>query len=932
MRKFRAVLPLCMAFVLAWTFAFAGAESAGTLENAGNGETETAPVQDPADPSSGTDDPRAGDDGQSVLGTIIITAASASKVYDGQPLSVSDTTVEGLPDGFSILATSWGSLTDAGTKETEVAGYAIVDRDGKEVNDRFNVITVNGKLTVEPVPVTVWTGSAEKYYDGEPLTCDRAGVRISSGSPDGPAWENTAVTVDTEDGRTLVISLSGKTIIRGADPLTGESIQFELVPGQALAISGTPSVISLTADELPDEVLQIYAANPDLLAKACGEAGWDPGLLAERLGGLEEAVESIATESGLTVPADLADGIFTDAAGLSFSEDGKIQIQRITLDPAITVKATGSRTEAGESPNTFTIEWNGANPENYTVREEPGTLTVLVLEKPGPTETPVPTPTPAPTATLTPTMTPGPTPTPAPTSTPSPTETPEPTPTMTPSPTPTPTPAPVSLVFDLGGTTEYQSGFEFWPTLSYDGTPVEPEKALPGNGVYTALFTLPDGETATLTATTGYTTASDVGTYTLTGSASVTGDRTYNTSFTNGSITVTPKVIDVYSPNVTKVYDGQTYPACTDDLGRFPELIYAIALGTEAGVGLGGVGDAGTYENKISFEFNDGVEKDNYEIRLHPGTVTITPRKVTLTSETATRVYDGMPLTKPDVTGGDGFVENEVSGLQATGSVTDVADGEVTNTITWIKGEDYKDSNYEITIIEGKLSIEPKKVTITANDKSKPYDGTALTESGFTNSPLESGDTHVFTVTMSADSTITNAGTQPNVIATVDGVAVTANTEKQVGNYLVTTVNGLLTIDDPSNPTITNMTVSWIGLEGEGIAVLTVEDTNGSAVNYHLYDFELWNSLSQSGDDNEQIFTEALSEGAIFEGTIITYGGVTLIYTPKARKLYISNVFYDVINCEKKEAEDLFNFTMKNCDVSSFPTTVKNAFMSRDWI
>ena len=45
MRKFRSVFTLCMAFVLAWTFAFAGAESAGTMENAGNGKTETAPAQ-----------------------------------------------------------------------------------------------------------------------------------------------------------------------------------------------------------------------------------------------------------------------------------------------------------------------------------------------------------------------------------------------------------------------------------------------------------------------------------------------------------------------------------------------------------------------------------------------------------------------------------------------------------------------------------------------------------------------------------------------------------------------------------------------------------------------------------------------------------------------------------------------------------------------
>ena len=93
------------------------------------------------------------------------------------------------------------------------------------------------------------------------------------------------------------------------------------------------------------------------------------------------------------------------------------------------------------------------------------------------------------------------------------------------------------------------------------------------------------------------------------------------------------------------------------------------------------------------------------------------------------------------------------------------------------------------------FTIHPKAVTIIANDASKPYDGTALTEDGFTNTALETDDTHTFTVVMTEESAITNVGSQPNVIETVDGVAVTTGTETAVGNYLVTTANGTLVVN-----------------------------------------------------------------------------------------------------------------------------------------
>ena len=93
-----------------------------------------------------------------------------------------------------------------------------------------------------------------------------------------------------------------------------------------------------------------------------------------------------------------------------------------------------------------------------------------------------------------------------------------------------------------------------------------------------------------------------------------------------------------------------------------------------------------------------------------------------------------------------------------------------------------------------KATISPKSVTITAGDARKVYDGNPLTKSDFSATILEAGDTHEFTVSMTKESILTDAGTQANVIATVDGVEVTTGTEKRVGNYLVTTVNGTLEV------------------------------------------------------------------------------------------------------------------------------------------
>lgn len=114
--------------------------------------------------------------------------------------------------------------------------------------------------------------------------------------------------------------------------------------------------------------------------------------------------------------------------------------------------------------------------------------------------------------------------------------------------------------------------------------------------------------------------------------------------------------------------------------------------------------DAGEYDVEFSGSV-DGAHDDLYIVTaVNSGKLEITPRKVTLTSETASKVYDGTPLTKPEVTvTGDGFVDGEVTDIKATGTVTNV--GEVTNTIEYTTTDKFKADNYVITKHEGTLTI-----------------------------------------------------------------------------------------------------------------------------------------------------------------------------------------------------------------------------------
>ena len=418
-------------------------------------------------------------------------------------------------------------------------------------------------------------------------------------------------------------------------------------------------------------------------------------------------------------------------------------------------------------------------------------------------------------------------------------------------------------MFDLGGGTfEYYSDFNIAPSLTVDGTAVDADYVETDDGPYFAGFTLPDGNTVTLEVSTGFTYDSDVGTYIMTGTATFAEEGDYAVSYTNTSITITPMVLHVYSPDHTKTYDGEPYPLCTDDLSDYPELLQAWALGTEYTDGA--QVDAGTYENEIDYYLLMTGGTENYDVRTHPGTITIEKRAVTLTSEGGSKKYDGTALTKPDVSVEGSFAEGEVMEVTASGSATNVEDGQVTNTITVLKGDTYKDSNYTITKTEGKLSITPRSVTLTSSDGSRTYDGKPLTKPDVTvgGDGFVSGEVSDIKATGSV--TTVEEGEVENTISYTKGASF------KDGNYTITQSKGKLSItpaslgyelsEDPMALTLYFGTETY---ELNGIDTLSEE--NPLVATYNFY------TTLESTGDNVHItvtYTYAEEDGEEYEVSV----------------------------------------------------------------
>ena len=259
---------------------------------------------------------------------------------------------------------------------------------------------------------------------------------------------------------------------------------------------------------------------------------------------------------------------------------------------------------------------------------------------------------------------------------------------------------------------------------TYDGT------ALTAGG---RVNNLVDGETVTLKMTGSQTeVGSSNNTYSLTWDGSATESNYTHGTDSIGLLTVTPKSIIPSDTNgivVTKPadskYDGKVHenkPTVKDN-----KTDKTLVEGTDYTLAYNGdTTNVGTVTVTITGIGNyEGTVDTSYEI---------TPRKVTMTSGSDSKTYDGTALVKHDVAvSEDGFADGEGATYSYTGAQTDAGSSE--NTFTYALNEGTLASNYEITTANGTLTVEAVKtevkVEITGHTDTVTYDGQVHSVSGY---------------------------------------------------------------------------------------------------------------------------------------------------------------------------------------------------------
>ena len=352
-------------------------------------------------------------------------------------------------------------------------------------------------------------------------------------------------------------------------------------------------------------------------------------------------------------------------------------------------------------------------------------------------------------------------------------------------------------------------------TKVYEGTPLTAAGTING---------FVNGETATFTTTGSQTeVGSTANTYSLTWDGTAK-ESNYTVAEAIGTLTVTAQSIDPDNPNYKGItvdaptdveYTGadQTWlPTVTDGNGKalVKDTDYTVTYDNEDRTNVTGtitvtINGAGNYAGTITREYQ------------------ITPKPVTITTESKTKAFDGTALTA----GGkvEGIVSGETYGFEVTGSQTYVGSSQNTYEMVWADSEvegtsgtyTAKRTNYTVTENIGTLAV-------TAGTPENPLDPTLVVNKTHDKSQTyKAGDVITFTIT--AKNIYEEAKTI--TLEELEGVALDANVFENVapGAEVTATATYTVTEQDIVNGTFTNnVTVTFSGVDDKFTGTDTVDE------------------------------------------------------------------------------------------------------------
>ena len=736
---------------------------------------------------------------------LVITANGGSRSYDGTALTADGykLTVNGgtaievgadgvytFENGDVLTVVITGSQTDAGESANTVTSYTI-QRGTATVTGKYKVTTVNGKLEVTPKAVTIKAADEAFTYDG---SAHSNATYTVTGLVGGDAITATVAGSITYPSQSPVRNeVTGHTFTAGN--AGNYTVSYEV--GQLTMTYGTAQAITVTADDkswtydgsahsqdsytlkigngdpIPVSAAGVYTfANGDVLTVeitgsvtnvADGEiANAITSLTITNQGEDVSGAYSITRNNGTLKINPKAVKVI--AASEAFKYDGKAHsnadytVDGLVGSDAITAVVEGSITYPSQSPVENVLksyEFTSGTAGNYSVTTENGTLTMSYADA------------------VEITVTAG------------------------------------SQSWTYDGSAHSQDSY----TLKIgNGDPI----SVGAGGIHT----FANGDvlaveiTGSVTNVAEGTVANTISSLTITnGTVDVSG--AYAVTRNNGTLKINPKTVTIKAADDDFTYDGSAHSNATYTVTG---LVGGDAI-TATVAGSITYPSQSPVRNEVTGHTFTAGNAGNYTVSYEVGQLTMTygtAQAITVTADDKSWTYDGSAHSQDSYTlkigNGDPipvsaagvytFANGDVLTVEITGSVTNVADGEIANAITSLtitnQGEDVSGA-YSITRNNGTLKINPKAVTITAKNKEFEYDGQPHSYSSYSVDGLV-GDDEV-------NATITGSITYPSESPMANQVTAHTFVKGAASNYAVGYVHGTLTMV----PSTTEVTVTITG-------------------------------------------------------------------------------------------------------------------------
>ncbi|WP_052285885.1 MBG domain-containing protein [Azorhizobium caulinodans] len=379
--------------------------------------------------------------------------------------------------------------------------------------------------------------------------------------------------------------------------------------------------------------------------------------------------------------------------------------------------------------------------------------------------------------------------------------------------------------------------------------------------------------TSLVAGTAGYTASSaNAGTYSGAGlrlAGLYSSQFGYDITFVSGTLLIDKASLTVTASDAAKTYDGLAYAGGNGvTYSGFVGSDTAASLGgtlTYGGTAQGAV-NAGTYSLTAG-----GLTSGNYNISYTAGTLTVGTAALTVTANDGTKTYDGTAYSGGNGVTYNGFVGSDTA-ASLGGALTwgGTAQGAVNAGTYSLTNSGLTSSNYVITYAPGTLTVTPAALTVTANDGTKPYDGTAYSGgNGVTYSGFVGSDT-----VASLGGTLSWGGTAQGAVNA--GSYSITNSGLTSANYAITYVPGTLTL----TPAALTVAADAKTLRyGDALPALTYALTSGT-----LYGGDtLTGALATAASPTANVGTYGIGQGTLSASPnyAITYVGANVTVTPR---------------------------------------------------